>query len=141
MNHRQSPGSRSQRAPRAGHGRGASHIQHASRQERLAWGPAHEDGGLFFARENGTILHPDAVSKTFDRLVRRSGLARIRLHDLRHTFATLALSTNLHPKAVRRSWDPSVSMTLDIYTHASPSMQEEAVTRVAGIIFGIESGR
>jgi integrase len=61
------------------------------REERLAWGPAYEDAGFVFARENGTPLHPEAVSQMFERHSARAGLPKIRLHDLRHTHATLAL--------------------------------------------------
>jgi integrase len=61
-------------------------------EERLAWGAAWTDSGRLFTREDGTDLHPARVSETLDRLVKRSGLARVRLHDLRHGHATLALA-------------------------------------------------
>ncbi len=59
---------------------------HRKRQleERIAWGP-----------EDGQPLHPDRLTKLFDRHVRRSELPRIRLHDLRHTHATLALEAGV----------------------------------------------
>ena len=58
-------------------------------RERLAWGPAYQDNDLVFSRENGTPLDPDSISGTFERMVRRLSLPRIRLHDLRHTHPRL----------------------------------------------------
>jgi hypothetical protein len=54
-------------------------------------------------------------------------LPQIRLHDLRHTHATLALQAGVHPKVVsERLGHVTVSITLDTYSHATPAMQEEA---------------
>lgn len=59
-----------------------------------------------------------------------------RLHDLRHTHATLALAANVHPKVVsERLGHAPVSITLDTYSHAIPAMQEEAAERTAGLVF------
>ncbi len=83
-------------------------------RERLEWGPAWTDTGLVFTREDGVGLHPDRITKLFDAHVRRSGLVRIRLHDLRHTHATLALQAGVHPKVVsERLGHSSISLTLD----------------------------
>ncbi|MGH9099235.1 MAG: site-specific integrase [Acidimicrobiales bacterium] len=54
-------------------------------EERLLLGASREDHGLVFARPEGTPLHPDFFSQSFERLVAKSGLPAIRLHDLRHT--------------------------------------------------------
>jgi integrase len=58
----------------------------------LAVGIPDAASGYVFAREDGSAYHPDFVTKHFDLLVRRTGLPRIRLHDLRHTHATLGLT-------------------------------------------------
>jgi len=106
-------------------------------KERLALGPGYDDGDLVFAREDGTVLHPDTFERTFDRLAAEAGLAPIRLHDLRHTYATLALSAGIHPKVVSEIiGHASTSITLDVYSHAVPAMQEEAATRVAALFLG-----
>lgn len=92
--------------------------------------------GLAFGR-NGAPLDPVAVSKTFTRLVRRSGLPVIRLHDLRHTHATLALRAGVHPKIVsERLGHATISLTLDVYSHVIPHMQVGAADKVASLIFG-----
>ena len=106
-------------------------------EERLAWGARWEDSGLVFTRENGSLVHPDTFSGMFERLVRKSDLPRIRLHDLRHTYATLALSAGVHPKVVsERLGHASISITLDTYSHAIPALEEKAASLVAGIILG-----
>ena len=69
-------------------------------EERLALGDQHHDHGLVFTRPEGTPIHPDLFSKTFDRLVARSGLPVIRLHDLRHSHASLLLKSRVPAKVV-----------------------------------------
>jgi integrase len=77
------------------------------------------------------------VSHQFADLVRLAGLPKIRLHDLRHTHATLALQAGVHPKVVQeRLGHASVKVTLDTYSHVVPPMHQEAATRVAAILDG-----
>lgn len=102
---------------------------------KLAMGKHYQDGGLVFTRPDGTPIHPDRVSKMFDQLVSRWGGRRIRLHDLRHTHATMALRAGIHPKVVsERLGHSSVTITLDTYSHAIPAMQEEAAEAIAALI-------
>ncbi len=62
-------------------------------------------------------------------------LPAIRLHDLRHTHATLVLQAGIHPKVVsERLGHATVSITLDTCSHAIPAMQEEAAERIAGLV-------
>jgi integrase len=65
-------------------------------------------------------------------------LPDIRLHDLRHTYATLALRAGIHPKVdSERLGHITVAITLDTYSHAIPALQEEAAL-IAGLVFGGE---
>lgn len=106
-------------------------------QERLAAGPAWPDQGLVFTWEDGRGLHPDGVSHEFARLVEASGLPRIRLHDVRHTHATLMLKAGVHPKIVsERLGHSSVAFTLDTYSHVLPGMQAEAAELFADMVVG-----
>lgn len=106
-------------------------------QDRLAWGPAYESNDLVFARENGSSVGPDHISDHFDLLVRKTGLKRIRLHDLRHTHATLMLSQGVPAKAVsERLGHSSIALTLDTYSHVLPALAEEAAVRAADAVFG-----
>lgn len=68
--------------------------------------------------------------------MRDAGLRRIRLHDLRHTHATLALAAGVHPKVVsERLGHATVAFTLDVYSHTVPALQAEAADRIASLIF------
>ena len=94
--------------------------------------------GPLFVRADGAVLHPTWVSKRFARMVASSDLPRIRLHDLRHTHATLALEAGVNPKIVSERLDHStVAFTLDVYSHALQHMQEEAAEKIGGLVFGV----
>ena len=65
-----------------------------------------------------------------------SGLVLIRPHDLRHTYATLALKGGVHPKVVsERLGDATVGITLDLYSHVTPAIARDAAKVVAQPIF------
>lgn len=104
-------------------------------EERLALGAAYEDGNLVFCETNGMPLNPAVVSKRFRRIVSELSLPAIRLHDLRHTYATLALKAGIHPKVVsERLGHAAIAITLDTYSHAVPALESEAAARVANLI-------
>ena len=103
-------------------------------EERLLW-PDYQDNDLVFARENGELTHPAHLYYAFGRDALAAGLPVIRFHDLRHSCATLALSAGVHVKVVsERLGHSSVSITLDRYSHSVPALEEEAATRIAGLI-------
>jgi integrase len=88
-----------------------------------------------FADAAGEGLHPETVSNAFVREVKRSGLRPIRLHDLRHTWASLAMTAGVHPKKVQRQLGHShVSITLAIYSHLTDEDGQNAAEMVAGLI-------
>ncbi len=106
-------------------------------QERRLLGPSYQDNDLVFARVDGQCLHPDYFSQLFERTVARLGLPRIRLHDLRHTHATLGLAAGVAPKVMSdRLGHATVAFTQDVYMHAIPAMASEAAEQVASLIFG-----
>jgi integrase len=103
--------------------------------DQKKWRDAWTDSGYVFTKENGEPLHPQTVSRSFEQALVEARLPRIRLHDLRHTHATLALRARIHPKVVsERLGHATVSITLDTYSHAIPAMQEEAAERIAGLV-------
>jgi integrase len=105
--------------------------------ERLAWGPAWLDSGYVFTREDGEPLHPGFVTKRFREAVAATTLPRIRLHDLRHTCATLLLAAGVHAKVVQeRLGHATISQTLDIYSHTTPSLHVGAAEKLATIVDG-----
>jgi integrase len=99
----------------------------------LGGGPA----TLVFTDVDGGPVHPDYVTRRFQRLVRRSGLPMLRgPHDLRHTWASLALAAGVHPKVVSdRLGHSTIAITIDTYSHAIPSLDAEAAVTVAGQLF------
>jgi integrase len=103
---------------------------HISRQlegmERM--GSLYQPGGLVFATTTGTIINPSNLrNRSFKPLLKHAKLRPIRFHDLRHTCATLLLSKDVNPKVVSEMLGhSSVSITLDIYSHLLPDMQEKA---------------
>jgi integrase len=105
--------------------------------ERLAWGGAYTDSGLVFTREDGSPIAARWLNKRFVRLQQLAGARHIRLHDLRHTWATLALQAGVHPKVVSgRLGHSSISVTLDVYSHAVPALEEQAAATVAALVIG-----
>jgi integrase len=109
----------------------------AQAAERLAAGPEYEDRDLVFSDKHGRELHPERFSRSFQEQVADLGLPRIRLHDLRHTWATLALQTGIHPRIVsERLGHANTTITLDIYSHVLPSMHADAANQVAAFILG-----
>ena len=98
--------------------------------------PEHKDE-LVFCYRTKTPLNPIDISKRFIKLSQGAGLRRIRLHDLRHTHATLALQAGIHPKIVsERLGHSTISLTLDIYSHAIPHLQKEAAAEIATLVLG-----
>lgn len=107
------------------------------------------------ARAEGTLLndrllvftdtqgHPIRKSnlrrRSFLPLLQRAGLPRIRLHDLRHTAATLHLRQGTHPSVVQQMLGHSrVGITLDIYSHVMPTLGKEAAQRMDDLL-GVEN--
>ncbi|MCZ7529739.1 MAG: site-specific integrase [Acidimicrobiia bacterium] len=112
---------------------------HRARQseEKLAAGGAYTDDDPVFADEIGRPLHPESLSQTFKRQAKAAGLPTIRLHDLRHSFATAALEAGVPLKVVSdRLGHSSISVTGDIYSHVSTGLGEDAAARVATAILG-----
>lgn len=106
-------------------------------RKRVALGPDWKDTGLVFTQEDGSAVHPQLLSDAFERHVKRLQLRQIRFHDLRHTYATLALDSGMKPWDVSdRLGHSSVAFTLDVYRHAIPSTQVEASNAAAALILG-----
>ena len=106
----------------------------AQAAERLLVGPGYVDHGLVFAMPDGRPYHPERLSRTFKARAKRAGVPVIRLHDLRHTWATLALEVDVSPRVVQeRLGHANVSITLGVYSHVRPAMQADAAERVAAL--------
>jgi integrase len=119
-------------------------VNHRERQaeiRRLLGGGYHDDGWIF-ARPDGTPIHPERFSREFLRKQEaynkahpHEPLPRLKLHGLRHTWATLALEEGIDIHVVSDRLDhSSTHITSQIYTHVTRPMQSDAADRVAARI-------
>jgi integrase len=81
---------------------------------------------LVFSDIDGTPIDPSTLTHNFARIVSQAGLGRVRFHDLRHTFASLALLRGAKPKVISEALGhASVAFTMDTYSHIISGMQED----------------
>jgi integrase len=100
-------------------------------QDLLKLGVRHSDETFVVAQADGSPLQPNSLTHEWVRLSGKTLLPRIRFHDLRHAHATHLLSSGVHPKvASERLGHSKVGITLDLYSHVLPGMQEDAAARV-----------
>lgn len=86
---------------------------------------------LVFTFEDGSIIRPDYITKKFKKILCKLGIRNHRFHDLRHTHATDLLKAGVNPKIVQeRLGHHDIAVTLDIYSHVIPSMQENAIKKL-----------
>ena len=93
---------------------------------------------LIFVTEFGRPVNVNSlVYKHFKPILKRAGLPNIRLYDLRHTAATLALTVGVSPKVVSEQLGhTSAAFTLDVYSHVLPHMQDDAAAKVEAALTG-----
>ncbi len=108
--------------------------QHRVRQSeaRLKVGAAWQDHDYVFCTSIGTHLNPTRdVLDVLKSLLEKAGLPNIRFHDLRHSSATMLFGMKVHPKIVQELLGHSqISITMDIYSHVLPTMQEETMSKI-----------
>jgi integrase len=113
--------------------------RHQMRQaeEKLASGGAYEAGGYVVADELGRPYHPDTISQWFADKVKAADLRVIRLHDCRHTAASLMLAAGEQVKVVSEMLGhSSVTITLNLYAHVMPGMAEKAGAALSASVLG-----
>jgi integrase len=105
--------------------------------ERLAVGPRYVDSGRVFTLPDGSPLNPHRFSIWFGQRARAAGLPVIRLHDVRHSYATAGLAAGVPLKIMSaRLGHANTAITADLYQHVLPSMDAAAADQVAAIIDG-----
>ena len=105
---------------------------HQARQrlDQTMQGIPQSDQDLVFSNIDGKPLRPNTITRAWNTLAAQCGLKRIRLHDARHTHASLMLKQGIHPKIVQeRLGHASIQMTIDTYSHVTPGLQEAAALR------------
>jgi integrase len=112
---------------------------HQARQaeEKTIIGAGYRDSGLVFTMPDGSPIHPQRISAWFLQHTRAAGLPRIRLHDVRHSYATAALAAGVPPKVIsQRLGHATIAITMDTYSHVIPGLDEQAAETVARLILG-----
>jgi integrase len=83
------------------------------------------------ALADGAMMQPTFITHEWVRVITGTDLRRIRFHDLRHAHATHMLSSGIHPRvASERMGHSTVGITLDLYSHVMPGMQEDAAAKM-----------
>lgn len=102
---------------------------------QVEFGPLWQDSGFVFTQPGGAPIDPELVTQAFAKIAKAAGFKGIRLHDLRHTHASLMMKGGVTPKVVsERLGHSSIAVTMDIYSHVLPGLQEEAAQRFAKLL-------
>lgn len=93
---------------------------------------------LVFTTQAGAPVEGRTLIRSWFRpLLAKAGLPPIRIHDLRHSYASIALARGVHPKVVQEALGHStIAVTLDLYSHVVPSLQREAAKEMGTALFG-----
>ena len=113
--------------------------EHRKRQaaERLLIGSAYVDEDLVFAWPDGTVIHPARVTKQFERLSKQAKLPRVRLHDLRHGWASHAVSAGVDASTVSgRLGHHSAAFTMATYVHSIRATEKQAADTMGAVLLG-----
>lgn len=101
-------------------------------EELLKLGVRQDGNMLVCARADGSAMLPTSLTHEFAKIAGRvEGVPRVRFHDLRHSHATQLLAAGVHPKiAQERLGHSAIGMTLDLYSHVTETMQQEAAAKL-----------
>jgi integrase len=96
-------------------------------------GPGWVDSGLVFTWPDGRELHPERFTRWFQQHAHDAGLPKIRLHDVRHSYATAALAAGVPAKVVsERLGHANIAITMDTYSHVLPAWTSRPPDRLPG---------
>lgn len=103
---------------------------------QITYGSRFTNSNLVICQEDGKPYHPDSMTTKWCRFVRKNNLKHIRFHDLRHTNATTMIETGVDIKTVQaRLGHSDVSTTLNVYTHKTKNMDENAAQKIDDFIY------
>jgi integrase len=103
--------------------------------EKLLEGSPLKDSDLVFSKSDGSPIRPDTISRAWSDLAKRCGISASRLHDARHSHASIMLKMGVHPRIVQeRLGHSTIAITLDTYSHVSPGLQEAAAKRFDDVL-------
>jgi len=108
-----------------------------TKRQSIGLPPLTDDDFVFCTFNDGKPYLPNSITHAWIKLTRRCGLPGRRLHDCRHSYASLLLRQNVHPSVVANQLGhASVRTTLDIYSHSIPALQEVAAMKFDDIVIG-----
>ncbi|WP_207671430.1 site-specific integrase [Clostridium thermarum] len=111
------------------------HQKNIHRLNKIVLGKDYKDDEYVCAWPDGRVIDPHYVCSRFVKLVKKYGFPELTFHGLRHTHATLLLLAGVHPKVVsERLGHSSITITLDLYSHVLPDMQQEAVDKLSLVL-------
>ena len=104
--------------------------------KRAELGGVQKDADLVFCHLlDGSPLRPNSITRAWQTAARGAGVKVIRLHDARHTHASIMLKQGIHPKIVQeRLGHSTIQMTLDTYSHVAPGLQAAAAARFDEVV-------
>lgn len=103
--------------------------------ERLKAGRHYQEFGLVFPTCTGKPMNPQQLDEAWNKAIKHSKLPKIRFHDLRHTHASLLLKSGVHAKVIsERLGHSNTSITMNVYSHLLPGMQEQAANKINSMI-------
>lgn len=114
------------------------------REKQLSWSKKMNgefiEQGIVFSAMNGNLKDPNNQLRQFNKYIKQAGVPKVTIHDLRHLHATLMLKNGENPKVVsERLGHSRVGITLDIYSHVTPDLQDEAALRLEKSFFQKET--
>jgi integrase len=106
-------------------------------RERELFGKGYNPAGKLCCHPDGTPIHPDTITRRFNRLVNQAGVPRIRLHDVRHSYVTACLDAGIPIKIISdRVGHAGSDVTTRVYGHRSKGQDREAAEQIAALFFG-----
>lgn len=110
-------------------------VQGTQQLSKIDAGPLWQETGYVFTQANGSPILPGSLTAEFASLVKELELPHLTFHGLRHAFATLCLVAGINPKVVSEALGhSSVTITLDLYSHVLPNMQDELAAAIANLL-------
>ena len=108
----------------------------AQLEERIAAGPLWQNHDLVFAQPNGRPIERKSDWRSWKALLREADVREVRLHDGRHTAATLLLSEGVHPRVVMEVLGHAqMRTTTDTYSHVMPALGRDAADRMGSALW------
>jgi integrase len=110
-------------------------VQGTQQLAKLEAGPLWQGKGYVFTHADDSPVLPGSLTADFASMVKELELPHLTFHGLRHAFATLGLVAGINPKVVSEALGhSSVTITLDLYSHVLPNMQDELAAAIANIL-------